>query len=115
MKEIEKVICNYMYKFVKEHWNKIDKELCGIKQSKTAFLKEVKTDIHTAMWIFSEVASWGMDKSYLNELIVYDPEDALFRVMKIGDMHIKFEWIAAKGEYKLQLVKPKTKQIVYFE
>lgn len=116
--EAKEIVCNFMHKFVKEYWDKIDKEACEITQSKPSFLKEVKTNVDTAMWVFTEVASWGMDKEYLVGCKLELEEDYDFSVMKIDGYYIKYELptpFNCPHTYKLTVVRPQTKTITYFE
>ena len=54
MKKVEKLICDFVYDFVEEKWDKINKKKIEITQTKEEFLKEVKTDIQTAVWVVTE-------------------------------------------------------------
>lgn len=110
---IRKVICEYMHRFVKDNWDRIDLNMVHITQDKESFLGKVLLDVETAMWIFTEVAVWGMDREYLRELIVYECDD--FRVMKIDGTYIKYAWNPYRYEYDLSPAYPKTKVVQYFE
>jgi len=110
---IKKVICEYMHRFVRDNWDRIDLNMVYITQDKESFLGKVLLDVETAMWIFTEVAVWGMDREYLRELIVYECDD--FRVMKIDGTYIKYAWNPYRYEYDLSPAYPKTKVVQYFE
>lgn len=114
MKKAEKLICDFVYEFVSTNWNKINKEKCEINNTKGEFLEDVKHNIQTAMWVITEVASWGMDMVYLRELYVELPEDSDFYVLKIGDKYIKYECFKDYS-WNVNFTEPKTKIITYFE
>jgi len=105
MKEEEIIICDYMHDFVNQNWEKINQKKCEITKSKAAFLKEVKTDIETALWVFYEVCNWGMDRDvfdlnpYLKELWVETPDDCDYTMLRINDKYIKVVCIDKPHDY----------------
>lgn len=105
-----------MHKFTEENWDKFNLKKCEIKQTKEEFLKEVKKNVDTALWVLMEVADWGMDKrGYLKELFmeVEVSDNDWFHVIKLEDKYIKLKWV--DREYLINFVTPKTKTVIYFE
>lgn len=115
MKPEEKLICDFTYSFVKDNWSKIDKFRCGLPDSKEVFLKKVKEDVQTAIWVITEVANWSMDKTYLRDIYQELPEDTDFRVWKIDNKYIKLYCETAYDKWEINFTKPKIKKITYFE
>lgn len=114
--DAEILVCNFTRKFVDENWHRIDLKRCEITQSKEDFLIEVTNDPQTAMWVITEVATWGMDKRDSLKEIECDTKDCEFNVIKIEDKYVKWIWVTTpKYEFQLSLTEPKTKTIIYFE
>ena len=113
MTDAEKMVCDYMYDFVKANWDKIDLEKCEITRSKNEQLEFVKANISDALWILFEVCNWGMDKRYLEDLFVHKNDDPWFYVIQIGTHYIKI--VYTPGEEKAEFTFPKTKTVTYFE
>ena len=112
----QKIICDLIYDFVDKNWDKINLKAVYIPKTKQGFLKEVKSNFHTAMWVLSEVCNWGMDKrDYLEELYVMLQEDCDFRVLKIGDKYIKQIYNRTDYTYSVSFTEPKTKMVEYFD
>lgn len=118
MNKAEKIVKDFIHDFVNENWDKIDFEKVGegTGDSKEKFLKEIKKEIYSAMWVLYEVCRWGMDKEYLNEVHVdfYNSDECKFSVIKINDTYIKVE-IDAKHNYTLTIVEPKFISVPIFE
>ncbi len=112
----EKLICDFIHDFVMNHWDKIDLKKCEIKKSKQDFLKEVKSDVQTALWVLTEVCVWGMDNPhYLKDVYVEfnKPDNCNFDAIKIFCKHIKLHYINQK--YSFAICKPKYKTVAYFD
>jgi hypothetical protein len=112
-----KFVCEEAKKFVIEKWKDINKERVEIK-SKEKILDEISKDVYVALWIFTEVAQWGM-KSGKIEYYVETPKDTDFFVLKINDKYIKFKE-SGYPKYDLLFVEftePKIKlvEVKYFE
>ena len=116
MKKAEQIINEFIYKFVEDYWDKINLKRAGITKSKGEFLTEVAEDFDAVMWVLTEIAAWSMDKVYLSEIYVEftDSEDVDFSVIKIGTTYIKLEYIIKTRNYKVEIVEPKFKQVMYF-
>lgn len=118
MREEEKLICDYMQNFVNVNWELIDKNRCEITQNKTEFIDEVKSNVDTALWVLTEVSSWGMkdERECLRNLFMsveHNESKDFFHVIKINDKYIKLKWI--KNSYEISLVEPKFKTVIYFD
>jgi hypothetical protein len=115
-KDCERFVCEWVWDFVYKNWDKIDTKKCDITQSKEQFLKEVKKDVQTAMWVLSEVMNWGMDKNYTKELFptIYEPDDYEFRVIQLNGRYIKIVY-NKDYTYTVSFVEPKTKTVIYFD
>lgn len=113
MRDEEKLICDFMHKFVEKNWDKIRKGRCEIKKSCEDFLKEVGSSVDTALWVLTEICDWGMDERYLEELYVELPDDCDFYVIKIKNKYIKLKWNNYK--YEVNFCIPKKKTVIYFE
>jgi len=112
----EKFICEFAHDFINENWDKVDKKRCEIIGPKDKFLKEVKSDFETAYWVLSEAMSWGMDKDYYRDMVVYESDDdgPFFRVLQFGDKYVKS--VNDVGyNHTVSFVEPKTKTVIYFE
>lgn len=124
MKPEEKLICDFVYEFTNKHWDNIDNDKCDLSESslpteKQAFLNEVLKDVQTAIWVVTELASWGMDKKYLKEIPQELYDDVDFIIWKIGDKYIKLYCKHATDDWEVsfaeQKTKTKTKTVTYFE
>lgn len=115
--KVEELIYDFVYNFVDNNWGNIHKKRCEITKNKKEFLKEVRSDLQTALWVISEVACWGMNTHYLEDVYInwIGDGDVDFTVLKIDGMFIKMEYTINKGTYKVKFIKPKTKEIIYFE
>ena len=113
MKEEDILICDFMYNFIDNNWENINKTKCEITKNKIDFLSEVKVDVQTALWVLFEVCRWGMDKVYLNEVFVPLEEYYDFNVIKIGEKYIKSNWVSPY--YIINFCEPKTRTVIYFE
>ena len=74
MKDIKKLLCETMYKFVKEHIDEVENKKnfwdknqtygeLGFK-NRSDMLKQIKNDYEIAFWSLTELLSWGMSKSH---------------------------------------------------
>lgn len=94
MKDINKVLCESMYNFVKSHINEVTekKDIFGHDvtyddlgfKSKNDMLSQIKNDADIAYWVLTELLSWGLDKDYCRELFVKEETDT-FTVFKLQD------------------------------
>lgn len=83
-KKIETLIKEEIYSFMKEHINNVrpcnysstelDWEEYGF-DSEEDFFRKINKNIQDALWCFTELMAWGMDKDYSKE----------FKVGRIGD------------------------------
>lgn len=114
MTKCEKFICDSIYDFISEKWDRVDTKKCEITQSKEKFLKEVRTNFETACWVLTEVMDWAMDKNIFKEMIEYEDPDGKFRVFKLGGEYIK---IITNKDYThtVSFATPKRKTVIYFE
>ena len=106
-------VCNFVAQFAEDNWDKVDTEYVEIKQSKTEFIKVLKTNIDTAIWFLAEVMNWGMDKNYFNELCVDTLEEYDFYVLKLNDKYVKLTYTFSESD--VEFTEPKEKTIIYFE
>ena len=94
MKDINKVLCESMYEFVKEHVNEVTEkkdifghnetfENLGFKDSKD-MLRQIKNDVDIAYWALTELLVWGLAKDYCREMFVAEETDT-FTVFKLND------------------------------
>jgi hypothetical protein len=114
-KECERFIREWVWEFVYKNWDKIDHKKCELDiATKEKFLKEVKKYFETAMWVITDVMSWGMEKNYLTEMEVYSDDYAAFWVFKVNGRYIKV--IMNKDHtHTVSFAEPKTKTVTYFE
>ncbi len=94
MKDINKVLCERMYEFVKEHINEVTEkkdifgrsetfENLGFKNAKD-MLRQIKNDVDIAYWALTELLMWGLAKDYCREMFVKEETDT-FTVFKLQD------------------------------
>jgi len=114
MNEAEKLICRKIFEFVDEHWNEIDLDMMEISQTKDEFLNDVLNDVQLALWVFTEVADWGMEKKYLKDWIVEQDNDD-FIIIKLDGKFIKLYAEDIWSDWQVSFVKPKQKTVYYFE
>lgn len=123
MTKCEKFVCEWVYDFISQNWNKIDAKKCDLSDiAKEKFLKSVQKKPQDAMWVITEVMNWAMDKDYYKELEVYPKPNQEtkenFRVVKLGDKYIKIIWHNEETYYySMTFTEPKTKTIIveYFD
>lgn len=118
MKQEEKIICDFIHEFVNCNWDKINLNRCEITQSRQLFLRSVKKEIQTALWVLMEVAVCGLHDRNLRPLdyiFVDNPEEVDFGIIKIKDKYIKLQWIESTKEYFVSFCEPKEKLVIYFE
>jgi hypothetical protein len=113
MKHEEKEICTMIVEFVETHWDKIDLKKVDLTKSKGEFLAEVKENFQSAMWVLTEVAHWGMDKQYLQDIYEEVDPDLFFKVVKLNMNYIKLDFI--DHTYVAEYAKPKYKKVLYFD
>lgn len=94
MKDINKVLCESMYNFVKAHINEVTEkkdifghnetfENLGFKDAKD-MLRQIKNDDDIAYWALTELLVWGLAKDYCREMFVAEETDT-FTVFKLKD------------------------------
>ena len=94
MKDIKKLLCETMYKFVKEHINEVTEkkdifghpqtfESLGFKGAKD-MLKQIKNDEYVAYWALTELLYWALPRDYMHELFIQEETDT-FTVFKLDD------------------------------
>jgi hypothetical protein len=116
----EKFICEWVYEFVDQNWDKMEHKKCDLDtMGKKKLLKDVKKDVEWALWVINEVMNWAMDENYSKELIVYDSDEKdveNFKVIKLIDKYIKILY-NKDFTHTVSFVEPKTKTITvtYFE
>ena len=94
MKDINKVLCESMYNFVKAHINEVTekKDIFGHDvtyddlgfKSKSDMLSQIKNDADIAYWALTELLVWGLAKDYCRERFIADETD-MFTVFKLND------------------------------
>ncbi len=94
MKDNNKVLCESMYEFVKEHINEVTekKDIFGHDvtyddlgfKSKNDMLSQIKNDADTAYWALTELLVWCLTKDYCREMFVEEETDT-FTVFKLKD------------------------------
>jgi len=115
MKKAEQIICDFIYDFINENWDKIDLDAVEIDDSKSKFLSKIKNDVQLSLWILTDVSDWGMDKKYLSDVFVTDFGEYPFWVIKINEHYIKIEVENSYSDWNVSFAKIKTKTIQYFE
>lgn len=65
MKNIERLLCNNMHDFVKDHIDKITDtwKYLGFTDGED-MLSQIKSNVEIAIWALTELLWWGMDKNY---------------------------------------------------
>lgn len=94
MKDINKVLCERMYEFVKEHINEVKekKDIFGRPQTFESLgfndandmLKQIKNDNEIAYWALTELLYWALPRDYMHELFIQEETDT-FTVFKLDD------------------------------
>lgn len=94
MKDIKKVLCETMYKFVKEHIDEVTekKDIFGRSQTFESLgfndandmLKQIKNDYEIAYWALTELLYWALPRDYMHELFIQEETDT-FTVFKLQD------------------------------
>ena len=94
MKDINKVLCESMYNFVKVHVDEVTekKDIFGHDvtyddlgfKSKSDMLSQIKNDADIAYWALTELLVWGLAKDYCRDLFVAEENDT-FTVFKLID------------------------------
>ena len=94
MKDINKVLCESMYNFVKEHVDEVTekKDIFGHDvtyddlgfKSKSDMLSQIKNDADIAYWALTELLVWVLAKDYCREQFVYEETDT-FTIFKLKD------------------------------
>jgi hypothetical protein len=92
MKDINKVLCERMYEFVKEHINEVTEkqdifghpqtfESLGFKDAKD-MLVQIKNDADIAYWALTELLYWALPRDYMHEIFIQEETDT-FTVFKL--------------------------------
>jgi hypothetical protein len=117
MKKAEEVIKKFVAEWIKSNWDIIDHKRTEITTSKTSTVDMALKDIQYAMWVLTEVMLWGCDKDRYHDLVVYeyDRDSRWYKVLKLGDDHVKWMWNHTTNKYEYELTNPKEKTIIYFE
>ena len=94
MKDINTVLCESMYNFVKAHINEVTekKDIFGRNvtyddlgfKSKRDMLSQIKNDSDIAYWALTELLVWGLSEDYCREMFVAEETDK-FTVFKLLD------------------------------
>ena len=94
MKDIKKLLCETMYKFVKEHIDEVTekKDIFGRSQTFESLgfndandmLKQIKNDYEIAYWALTELLHWELPRDYMHELFIQEETDT-FTVFKLDD------------------------------
>lgn len=107
MKPIQKMAIN----FINEHWDEIDKKKTEIFVSKEKFIKEIKSNLHTAAWVITEVMSWGCEKDYIRPQLIESNDEEAGWIIKVGRSYYR----SIPTQELFKKVKPKVKKILVFE
>lgn len=125
MKTIEKLLCETMHEFVKEHISEIADtyEDLGFKNEKD-MLCQIKRDAKVAAWALTELCTWGLgspfsENNYAEHLFVCDKfindNDMEIEVYKLRDKdkdrYVKFGWDTEVGDYTIHEVNKVTRMI----
>lgn len=94
MKDIKKVLCETMHKFVKEHINEVTekKDIFGHPQTFESLgfndakdmLRQIKNDEEIAYWALTELLYWALPRDYMHELFIQEETDTS-TVFKLQD------------------------------
>lgn len=116
MKKEKKIICNLIYSFIEENFDKIEYDLTAsnLPSKKDKFLKHLKNNFQDCMWALTELASWGMDKAYFRELYPDLVDSYEFPILLIDGKYLKY-WLDDDNTYHIKFVEPKIKEVIYFE
>ena len=107
MKDINKVLCESMYHFVKLHINEVTekKDIFGRNETfdnlgfKDAddMLRQIRNDADIAYWALTELLAWGLAKDYCREMFVYEETDT-FTVFRLFDTDLNKRYLICKYE-----------------
>lgn len=103
-------ITKYALNFIKTHWDKIDTKRCELT-TKRKINADIKADPYIAVWVLTEVMSWGCDKDYFEALKVDHPDKEEQLIIKIKKQYFKYDY----KKFTFEECFPKTKKIIYFE
>ena len=105
MKDINKVLCESMYNFVKKHVDEVTekKDIFGHNvtyddlgfKSKSDMLSQIKNDADIAYWALTELLVWGLSKDYCREMFVYEETDT-FTVFRLFDSDLNERYLICK-------------------
>lgn len=94
MKDIDKVLCERMYEFVKEHINEVTekKDIFGHPQTFESLgfkdandmLRQIRNDSVIAYWALTELLYWAFPRDYMHEFFIQEETDT-FTVFKLDD------------------------------
>ena len=94
MKDINKVLCESMYNFVKVHVDEVTekKDIFGRDvtyddlgfKNKSDMLSQIKNDADIAYWALTELLVWGLAKDYCREMFIAEETDT-FTVFNLID------------------------------
>lgn len=107
MKDINKVLCEIMYNFVKGHVNEVTekKDIFGRNETfdnlgfKDAddMLRQIKNYADIAYWALTELLVWGLANDYCREIFVYEETDT-FTVFRLFDTDLNERYLICKYE-----------------
>lgn len=107
MKDINKVLCESMYNFVKKHVDEVTekKDIFGHNvtyddlgfKSKSDMLSQIKNDADIAYWALTELLVWGLAKDYCRSMFVYEETDT-FTVFRLFDSDEKERYLICNYE-----------------
>lgn len=74
MENIEKVICNCVYDFVKSHISEVTETYVSLGfRNEQDMLSQIKTNIDVAVWAMTELCCWAMrPHDYCKEFFIYE-------------------------------------------
>ena len=86
MTKAEKLVCDFVYIFIDEKWDKIEYDLTksSFPSDKSGVLDRIKKDPDDATWFIMELAAWGMDKEPLLTEIFIEQDNMEFSIIKIN-------------------------------
>ena len=119
MNNTEHRVCEFAHDFVVTNWHNIDLEETVIEETKEELSALCKISLETSMWVLIEVASWGMDRNYMDDYNVELADDDDFLIFNINGMYIKLKYIGIEYDemfkYTAEMVEPKFKTVIYFD
>lgn len=121
-KSIDEILCENMYKFVKEHFYEITTPIKELGfSSRKDLLTQIKNNPRDAAWALVELCTWGMKQDYAEKFFLEDTferDGYIIEVFKLKNKnafcYCTVEW-SSDNKYKVTKVKKKPIKIMAWQ